>query len=291
MLANIVAYKVGMTHVMVVDDSESPAKNMEVARAATVLEVPKMEAYGLRLYAIDTVTNYPEAEADIYHKATAAKLGLKAVQNDETKLAGFKAKLKDFSDVAVLLVAYPKGMSVQQHHPMRFESPAGGKTIEEKFEFASKLLGNEVKVSDIFKPGEYVDVIGVTKGKGWVGPIKRSHVKRNFHKATEKIRHGGPLGAFSPGKVYYTTPRAGGMGFNYRTEHNKRIFKLGQKTDVATINRPSGFPNYGNVGNDFILMDGSVPGPAKRLVRVRKSVRHRNETGIKEPKVNYIATK
>jgi large subunit ribosomal protein L3 len=172
---------------------------------------------------------------------------------------------------------------------MRFEVRLGGKTVQERFDFISGRLGKEVKASEIFKPGEYVDLTSITKGKGWQGPIKRFGVKRNQHKSTNKIRHGGPLGAFSPGKVYFTVPRAGQMGFNYRTEHNKRILKVGTVTDSSSINPKAGFKNYGNVTNDFLVVDGSIGGSAKRLVRVRKSIRNMNAPGIKEPKITYIS--
>ena len=288
-LCNLVAFKVGMTHLTFIGDNEGPSKNAEIATACTVLEVPRMEVYGARFYSPNQFNNYQEARTEIYNKALAQKLNLKKITNDETKLEAMKAKLKDFNDIRALVVAYPKGLAAEQHHPVRFESAIGGNTIEEKFDFVSKTLGKEVKALESFKPGEYVDVMSISKGKGWQGPIKRFHVKRNVHKATEKIRHGGPLGAFGSGKIFYTVPRAGQLGFNYRTEHNKRILKLGSKNDAEQVNKKSGFPNYGLVRNDYVVVAGSVAGPAKRMVRIRKSIRHRNQAGIKEPKIIYIA--
>jgi large subunit ribosomal protein L3 len=286
---NIVAYKVGMTHLTMIDDTESPSKNAEVAKACTVLEIPKMEVYGMRFYSTNGLTNYKEVKTELYNKALAQKLNIKKLKHDETKIGSMKEKLKEYSNITALIVAFPKGLSVEQHHVMRFESPLGGNTIEEKFEFITKALGTEIKINEIFKPGEYVDITSISKGKGWQGPIKRLHVKRNAHKGTGKIRHGGPLGAFSPGKVFYTVPRAGQLGFNYRTEHNKRILKIGQKTEIEAVNKRAGYSNYGLVKNEYIIISGSVVGPAKRLVRIRKSIRHRNMPGIKEPKVMYIA--
>ncbi len=288
-LANIVAYKVGMTHLIMVDDSNSTTKGLEISIPCTLLELPRMEAYGIRLYVLDHNSRYLVSKEEIYNKALAQKLGIKKTKHDESKISTIKPKIKEFVEVSVLVAAQPSGTSAEQHHPMRFEAPATGKTVEEKFEFASKVLGSELRASDLFKAGEYVDMSSITKGKGWQGPIKRFHVKRNFHKGTGKIRHGGPLGAFSPGKVFYTTPRAGQLGFNYRTEHNKRILKLGKKEEVQSVARDGGYKNYGQPQNDFILVEGSVPGVPKRLVRIRKSIRHRNETGIKEPKLVYIA--
>ena len=289
-LCNMVAFKAGMTHLSMIDDSESPSKNLEVSRAVTVLEVPHMEVYGLRFYGVDPITSYKITKTDVYNKALAAKLNLAKVKHDESKIESMKQRLKEFSDVSVLIAAYPKGLSgVGQHHPVRFESAIGGKSIEEKFDAAHKILGKEIKTHELFKPGEVVDISAITTGKGWQGPIKRFHVKRNAHRATNKVRHGGPLGAYSPGKVFFTVPRAGQLGFNYRTEHNKRILKIGAKTDAHTINVKGGFKNYGVVKNDFIIISGSVGGPAQRMVRLRKSVRESNAKGVKEPKINYVA--
>ena len=112
---------------------------------------------------------------------------------------------------------------------------------------------------------------------------------RLYHKATNKVRHVGTHGAFTPGKVLFTVPQAGQLGFNYRTETNKHILKIGTSSDVSKINPKSGFTNYGNVKNDYIIIKGSIGGPSKRLVRIRKSST-RNSKGIKEPKIEYIST-
>jgi large subunit ribosomal protein L3 len=287
-LSNIVAYKAGTTHVMMIDDTTSPSKGMEIAVPCTVVEVPKIEAYGIRFYSTDKITGYEKTLTEFYNRDIAQKLKIKKLENDEKKLGSMKEKLNEISNISMLLVAYPNSV-IEQKHPMRFEASISGTNIEEKFNNALKLLGKEIKASDVFKAGEYIDVISVSKGKGWAGVIKRFGVKRNFHKATGKIRHGGPLGAFGDARVTFTVPRAGQMGFNYRTEHNKRILKIGKNTEVEQINKKEGFINYGVIKNDFIILKGSIPGSTKRLVRIRKSIRNRNATGIKEPVIKYIA--
>ena len=228
---NIVAYKVGMAHVAMIDDSESPSKNLEISAPCTILEVPHMEMYGARFYTKD-VHGYRRAQLELHNKELAKKMKQKPTKDDETKLDSMKAKLKDFDDITALFVAYPKGLSVGQHHNLTFESGIGG-TIEEKFEFVSSRLGKELKAAEAFKSGEYVDVTSITKGKGWQGPIKRFGAARLSHKATNKIRHVGTHGAFTPGKVLFTVPQAGQMGFNYRTENNKRILKIGTSSEAA----------------------------------------------------------
>ncbi len=211
----------------------------------------------------------------------------KIAEQSLSDIIAYKVGMSHLAIVRALVVAYPKSVGMGKH-VVRFESHVGGKSVQEKFDFAASLLGKEVTAQQFFKNGEYVDVSSITKGKGWQGPIKRFGTARLSHKATQKVRHIGTLGPFKPPKVLFTVPQAGQLGFNYRTEHNKMILKIGSRSEAAQINKPGGFTNYGLVSSDFIIVDGSVPGPAKRIVRIRKSIRMSN-TNIKEPKVTFIA--
>ena len=287
-ISNIVGYKVGMSHFSSIDES---AKGPETSRACTIVEVPNTEMYGIRLYSKDPISGYKAATADICDRVAAQKAGLKKVVADETKIEQYRQRLGEFAEVTALLSAYPKGLSTGQHHADRFESHILGSSVAEKFELAAKLLGKEIRPGDVFKNGEHVDVISVSKGKGWQGVIKRFGVARLYHKATQKTRHVGTLGPFGMKRVLYSVPQSGQTGFNYRTEHNKKIVKIGRKDEAAQINPKSGFLNYGNITNDYIIIDGSLPGPSKRLVRIRKSITNRDaKSGMKGVKVTYIAT-
>jgi len=286
-ISNIIAYKAGMTNAFLVDDS-AEAQGIEVSRACTVLEIPPMEVYGMRLYIQNSNTGYKNSKSEIIDKALAQKLGMKNPKHT-TSVESAKSKLKEFSDVSVLIAAYPSSLNISQKHTVRFESSVMGKSIEERFDAAAKLLGKTVDPKSYFTPGEYIDITSITKGKGWQGAIKRHGAKRQFHKATQKIRHVGPLGSFSPGKVFFNVPRPGQMGFNYRTEQNKRIIKIGGKDHVNEINKKSGFKGYGVIKNEYMIVEGSIPGPAARLVRLRKSINNRNAKVIKEPKIVQIA--
>ncbi|MGC8652123.1 MAG: 50S ribosomal protein L3 [Candidatus Micrarchaeia archaeon] len=284
---NIVAFKVGMTHMGVIDGTESASKGAEVFRACTVLEIPQMEVYGIRLYKKDD-NFYNRSSMVIYSRGLAAKLKMKNIKNDESKLEGVKQKTGDYSDVRLLVAAYPKSVGLGKH-PIRFEAGTGGKSVAEKLDFASGMLGKQISVQQYFKTGEYVDVSSISKGKGWQSPIKRFGTARLARKASQKIRHIGTLGPFKPPKVLYTVPQAGQLGFNYRTEHNKLILKMGTKSDAEQINKKGGFANYGVVKGDYVVLQGSVPGPAKRLLQIKKSITNRNAGGVKEPKIVYIA--
>ncbi|MGB9732710.1 MAG: 50S ribosomal protein L3 [Candidatus Micrarchaeia archaeon] len=286
LLLGLVAYKVGMTHVGMIDDTESPSKGSEVVRAATILEIPKIYLYGMRFYKKE---GYKEPALEIYSKELASKVGIKNAKNTPEKLADIKKNLSNYVDVTALMFADPSTLGFGKKKISRFEVPVGGDSIEKKIELLEKYLGKEVKAKEILKNGEFVDVTSITKGKGWAGVIKRFGVARQMRKATGKVRHVGTLGPWHPPKVLYTVPHAGHMGYNYRTELNKRILKIGSAEEAKNINVKGGFLNYGIVKNDFIIVDGSLPGPAKRLVRIRKAIRSK----VKEPqevKLTFIST-
>jgi large subunit ribosomal protein L3 len=289
-LSNIIAYKAGMLNIMMIDDSESPSKQQEVSKACTILELPEMELYGIRFYKKNPITGYREVGAELYSKALLQKAGIKDTKNDETKLPEFKSGISKYSDVTALIVANTRSTSGEQNHRERFESGIDAPDINSKLEFISVNLGKEVKAELAFKTGEHVDVTSITQGKGWQGVNKRYGLARLSHKATQKERHVGALVSFGIGKVMYTVPQAGQMGFNYRTEKNKRILQMGGKERSKEINKPSGFPNYGVVKGSYIIIEGSIPGTAKRLVRIRESTSPMiNAKPIKEPKIISIS--
>ena len=278
-----VAFKAGMTHIMMVDDSASPAKGTEVSRAVTVLEMPKVYLYGIRFYGTKYLYTQPSSEA--YDATLAKKVGINKTDTDLSKL---KADTSKYVDVSALAFLDASNLGFGNKRVMRFELGIGGKDVNDKLAFVEKFFGKEIKINDVLGVGDYVDTTSISKGKGWAGVIKRFGVARNVRKATGKIRHLGVLGPWHPAKVMFTVPHSGHMGYNYRTELNKRVLRIGTDKDVAAVNAKGGFINYGLVKNDFIILDGSIPGPAKRLIRLRKSIR--NKAQKKEPQINYIST-
>jgi large subunit ribosomal protein L3 len=277
-LCNIVAFKAGMTHFNMIDDTESATKGAEISKACTVLEIPETSVYGIRFYGKDPLTNY---------KIVAAEVQVGKQGKSEEELNKMRPRLKEFSDITALMVAQPNSTGIGQHHPVKFESPVGGKSVEEKFNFVVGMLSKHVGANDVFKNGEFIDVISISKGKGWQGAVKRFGISKQPRKTTQMIRHVGCLGPATPPKVLFSVPHAGQLGFNYRTEHNKRIFKIGDSSDKS-INPSAGFMNYGILKNGYMLVGGSVPGPVKGLVRIRKAIR-RAGVAIKEPALSYIA--
>src|SRR5438094_779526 len=137
----------------------------------------------------------------------------------------------------------------------------------------SKDLGRRIKVPDVFKEGMDVDVIGITKGKGIQGPVKRWGIKKLKHKSRKTVRGVGSIGPWHPHYVMYSVPRAGQMGFAQRTEYNKQILKIGD--NGADVTPKGGFLHYGPIKTEFTLLRGTIPGPANRLVALRTPARGR----------------
>lgn len=278
------AFKAGMTHISMIDESASPSKGQEITKPVTVLVFPRIYVYGARLYKKTYL--YKQSAGAIYDADLAQKLGMKSAKG--TGLENAKKNAAEYVDVTALAFADPSELKIGMKKQIRFEIPVGGKNVEEKMSFLEKVFGKEIKPSEVLNSGEFVDVVSISKGKGWEGPVKRFGVAKQFHKATGKIRHVGTLGPWTPGKVLYTVPQAGHLGFNYRTELNKRILKLGLAKDAESINPKGGFLNFGIVRSEYMLLEGSVPGPAKRLVRIRKAMKAKGK--VQSPKISYVST-
>jgi large subunit ribosomal protein L3 len=260
-LLGAAGYKAGMVQVSHIDDTESPNKGQEVSSAATIIEMPSMVAYGIRGYkGRKTSGDFLTSDEKILKKLGIKKAKAKAMLSPE-----------NIDSLFLLAYAQPGMTGIGKKHPEKMEIAIGGGEMQARLDFAKGLLGKELSPKDIFKPGEYVDVISVTKGKGWQGTAKRFGTALHRPKSTSKKRHSGTLGQWHPGYILYTIPRAGQMGYHKRTELNKRILKIGENPD--DVNPKGGFLHYGFVKSHYIVLKGSVPGPAKRLVRIRLGTR------------------
>ena len=78
------------------------------------------------------------------------------------------------------------------------------------------------------------------------------------------------------------------MGYHQRTEFNKRILKIGENGEEITP--AGGFPHYGVIRNNYILIHGSIPGPTKRLICLREAIRYRRGIKVEKPELTYIST-
>lgn len=294
-LLGLAGYKVGMTHAIVVDnDKNSPTSGMEVFTPMTVLEVPPIVVMGIRSY---EKTNHglkaiTEVIADNLDEELSRKITLPKDYDQSEAIAKIQDALAKTEDIKLLVHTNPKMASVPKKKPEIFECGIGGKTAEEKLNAALELLGNEVKASDVFSEGQYVDAIATTKGKGFQGVIKRWNIRIQYGKAarSSKARHVGSIGPWTPRRTMWTVAQAGQMGYHKRTEFNKRILKISDASEVDAINPDGGFIRYGLVKNDYVLVKGSLPGPTKRLVILRQAMRPKKADDA-APQINYISTK
>jgi len=294
-LLGLAGYKVGMTHALVTDtDKNSPTNGMEVFTPVTVLEVPPVVVMGIRAYkktsrGLKVIT---EVLADNLDQELSRKISLPKEYNKSEAIAKIQGELENTAEIKVLVHTNPKVTSVPKKKPDIFECGIGGANPEEKLNTALELLGNEVKASEIFNEGEFVDAIATTKGKGFQGVVKRWGIRIQYGKAVRagKGRHVGSIGPWTPSRTMWTVAQAGQMGYHKRTEFNKRILKIASADEVDQINPDGGFVKYGVVKNDYVLVKGSLPGPSKRLVILRQPIRPNNKAED-IPQINYISTK
>ena len=133
------------------------------------------------------------------------------------------------------------------------------------------LIGKEISLDDLPK-FDILDVRGVTKGKGFQGPTKRFGLKLKQHKTEKGLRRPGSLGPWHPARVTFKAPQAGQMGYFSRIIYNIRVISHGKIKD-KDINPKTGFKNYGNIKTSYIIVKGSVQGPAKRQILLTPAFR------------------
>ncbi len=117
-------------------------------------------------------------------------------------------------------------------------------------------LGHELR-ADVFDAGDLIDVIGVSKGKGFAGGMKRHNFKglSATHGTQRKHRSPGSIGACAtPARVFKGTRMAGHLGHIRVTTLNLRVIKADPERNL-------------------LLIKGAVPGPKGGLLMIRTAVR------------------
>jgi large subunit ribosomal protein L3 len=118
----------------------------------------------------------------------------------------------------------------------------------------SVQVGQKVD-ADMFKPGDLINVIGISKGKGFAGVVKRHHFAGGpkTHGQSDRHRAPGSIGATtSPGRVFKGLRMAGHMGDARVTQRNLKVLNV----DLA---------------RHLILVRGAVPGARKGLLLIKKA--------------------
>jgi large subunit ribosomal protein L3 len=114
-------------------------------------------------------------------------------------------------------------------------------------------LGAKIDTNEVFKPGDIVDVSGVSKGKGWAGGVKRWHFKGGprTHGQSDRERAPGSIGqTTTPGRVYKGKKMAGKMGDTTATVRNLEVIEI--------------------TADGVILIKGLIPGSKGTLVVIKK---------------------
>ena len=280
-------YKAGMTHVVLTDyRPHSNTAGQEITVPVTVVEVPPMRIAAVRYY---RETPYGlKTIGEQWASGTDARLKMRLPVPKEPKT--LEVDVGKVDDVRLLAYTQPKLVSgTATKTPEIMELRVGGGDMNARIAFAKGKLGQEITVTDFTKNGEMIDVAAVTKGKGVNGAVPRWGVKLQGHKDSKNRRDASPLGPFQPRFIRsMTVPMPGQMGYHNRTEYNKRVLKIG--TDGAEITPAGGFINYGVVRNGYVLLHGSIPGPARRIIRFRDATRYLRGIEIAEPQLAYVST-
>lgn len=174
------------------------------------------------------------------------------VQKKTAENDGYAAVQLGFGDIAVGKVNKP----MKGHFDKADVAPK--KALREfRFEDCDAYNVGDIVKADTFANGDQVDVVGVSKGKGYAGAIKRWNHSRlkESHGTGPVARHAGSLGACSsPSRVYKGMKGAGHLGAERVTVQNLKVVKV-------------------DVENNLIAIHGAVPGPRGGLILISDSVK------------------
>ena len=288
-------WKAGMTHILARDlNPRSTSAGQEVRVPVTVVECPKMRILGVRGY---EMTPYGmQARGEVWADAETIREAFKELfkrvpERKEHDADKHMTNLQqaDLCEVRLIVATQPHPLSsVPTKVPDVMEMGLTGGTMDDQLTWAKEHLGEEYSFTDAFEEGNMTDIVAITKGYGWQGVIKRFGGKLQSHKNSKKRRQHGNMGAFGDGYVRKTIRQGGQTGYHQRTEYNKRILRVANPEDHS-ITPAGGFLHYGEIKSDYILVKGSVPGPAKRLIRFRDATRASGKT-LHDYEITYVST-
>ncbi len=173
------------------------------------------------------------------------------VQKKTTENDGYEAVQLGYGDMKANKVNKP----MKGHFGKADVAP---KKVLKEFKLAdtSSLNVGDIVKADIFAAGEFVDVVGTSKGKGTAGVIKRWNFGRlrETHGTGPVARHGGSLGVIDPARIFKGKKMAGHLGTERVTVQNLSVVKVDSE-------------------NNLIAIKGSVPGPKGGIVVIADSVK------------------
>jgi len=321
-LTAFIGYKVGMTHICRdVDKPGSKVHKKEVVEAVSIIETPPMVAVGVVGYistprglrSLTTVwANHLNEECIRRFYKNWYRSKKKAFTRHATKYENEEGKVsieeqlermkKNCDVIRVIAHTQISKLNLRMKKAHIMEIQVNGGSVAEKVDYAKGLFEQELKVKDLFSKDEMLDIIGVTKGHGFEGVVSRWGVTRLPRKTHKGLRKVACIGSWHPARIRFTTPRAGQHGYHHRTEINKKVYLVGDaddKTSCTTetdlteksINPLGGFPHYGVVKNDWLMIKGAIVGPKKRPVTLRKTLlKQTSRVAVEEIKLKFIDT-
>jgi large subunit ribosomal protein L3e len=307
-LTAFMGFKAGMTHCVKYFERREGKKviKKDIVHAASVIECPPMKVVGMVGYIetprglrtlktvfaqhLDTdvlrrfYKNWHTSKRKAFTKYAKRH---EVAKTDKNSVHRDIARIKKYASVVrVLCATQNRKLNLRQTKANIMEIQVNGGDIAKKVDWAYGKFEQEVTVGEVFEKDECVDTIGVTKGHGTKGVVYRYGVKKLKRKTHRGLRKIGCIGAWHPAAVKWTVGRVGQCGYHSRTEINKKIYHIGVgkvhgAKDNATcpadaveknITPMGGFPHYGEVNEDYILMKGQIMGTKKRAIVLRKSI-------------------
>lgn len=323
-LTAFLGYKAGMTHI--VREVEKPGSKLhkkETCEPVTIIETPPMVIVGVVGYVktprglrtLNTVwaqhlseeikrrfyKNWCKSKKKAftkYSKQYESEDGKKSIESQLEKIKKYATVVRVLAHTQIRKM---KGLKQKKAHIMEIQ--VNGGTIAQKVDFAYGFFEKQVPIDAVFQKDEMIDIIGVTKGKGYEGVVTRWGVTRLPRKTHRGLRKVACIGAWHPARVSFTVARAGQNGYHHRTELNKKIYKLGKagteshtgdtefdRTD-KDITPMGGFPHYGVVKDDYLMVKGCTVGPKKRVLTLRQSLlKQTSRVALEEIKLKFIDT-
>jgi large subunit ribosomal protein L3 len=282
MISGFLAFKAGMLQAITIDDRErTPNFGRPMFNPATVLSAPPVTVCGFRAYGFRNGGRFivGDVHAEGLDESVREKLGVRKNADAQRSIQTLTNQLSTVKEFAALVSVNPHDAGLSNSIPQVQEISVAGGELKAQFEYLKSVLGKQVKCSEIFKAGGYVDAIAITKGKGFEGPVTRFGVKRKQHKSRKSVRAVGVISPWHPATVMYTVARAGQMGFHQRIMKNNRILAIGN-TQQSPITPSGGYLHFGEIKGEYLIVRGSIPGPAKRLVDLRMPIYPRKQKVI-----------
>lgn len=319
-LTAFMGFKAGMTHIVrEVDRPGSKVHKKEIVEPVSIVETPPMVVIGVVGYletprGLRTLTTVfaehlsEEVKRRFYKnwyksKRKAFTKYAKKYQTAPADIENELNRIKKYCQVVrVLAHTQVRKVKLRQKKAHLLEVQVNGGSVADKVDFAKSLFEKQVPVTAVFAKDEMIDVIGVTKGHGIEGVITRWGVTRLPRKTHRGLRKVACIGAWHPSRVRYTVPRAGQHGYHHRTEINKKIYRVGAAGDKKScmteqdltekdITPLGGFPHYGVINEDWLMIKGAIVGTKKRALTLRKSLLvHTKRSALEEISLKFIDT-